>query len=276
KKILAKKSVDQQNSSTQLCEKNTMMNFKTLHEKDAPVLVCNVWDAASAQIAQQLNFKAIGTSSSAIATMLGYQDGEEMTFDELAYIVGRISKTTTIPLTVDLEAGYSRQPDKIVDHIKQLEQLGVVGVNLEDSIVQEKRKIVEADEFAKTITAVCAQLANQQVEVFINLRTDVFLLGLPNPVQETLERAKKYTEAGVDGLFVPCVEKEEDIKTLTQHITLPLNVMCMPQLPDFATLTELGVKRISMGGFVYNKLNKVLESELTTTLNNHSFQNLFV
>ena len=108
------------------------MNFKNLHEKETPLLICNVWDVESAKIAQQLNFKAIGTSSGAIATMLGYKDGEEISFNELEYIVGRITKTTNIPLTVDLEAGYSREPNKIVEHIKRFEQLGVVGVNIED------------------------------------------------------------------------------------------------------------------------------------------------
>lgn len=37
------------------------MHFKNLHEKENPILICNVWDVQSAKIAQQLNFKAIET-----------------------------------------------------------------------------------------------------------------------------------------------------------------------------------------------------------------------
>jgi len=40
-------------------------------------------------------------------------------------------------------------------------------------------------------------------------------------------------------------------------------------------LQKLGVKRISMGGFVQNKLNKVLNEELKNILQNESFKNLF-
>lgn len=251
------------------------MNFKNLHKKENPVLICNVWDAESAKIAQQSGFKAIGTSSGAIATMLGYKDGEELSFDELAYIVDRIMKTVSIPLTVDLEAGYSRNPDQIVVHIKRLEQMGVVGINMEDSIVTEKRTILSTDKFSKTLGKVCTQLAQQKINLFLNVRTDSFLLGLSDPVEQTIERATKYAELGANGIFVPCIEKEEDIKVLIEHINLPLNVMCMPKLPNFKTLKNLGVKRISMGNFVYNKLSKLLLNELKTIQNNNSFQNLF-
>lgn len=251
------------------------MNFRELHEKETPILVCNVWDVESAKIAQNLGFKAIGTSSGAIATMLGYKDGEEISFSELEYIVERIIKSTTIPLTVDLEAGYSRNTAEIVDNIKRLAQLGVVGINIEDSLVKEKRTIVDASLFSRTLTAICSQLIRQNMGLFVNVRTDTFLLGLPNPLQQTIQRAKEYYNAGAQGLFVPCIEKKEDIKVVTQEIDLPLNVMCMPNLPSFSTLKGLGVKRISMGNFVYNKINKVLKSELEGILIDDSFQNLF-
>ncbi|SQC09309.1 carboxyvinyl-carboxyphosphonate phosphorylmutase [Klebsiella pneumoniae] len=47
-------------------------------------------DASSAQAAQQAGYQALGSSSAAIAAMLGYEDGEEMSFDELFYVVSRI------------------------------------------------------------------------------------------------------------------------------------------------------------------------------------------
>jgi len=251
------------------------MNFKELHFQESPILICNVWDVVSAQAAQKLNFKAIGTSSGAIATMLGYKDGEEMSFDELEYIVKRITQSTQLPLTVDLEAGYSRNPTEIVDHINRLADLGVVGVNIEDSIVGEKRELLDADTFAKTLEAVCSSLAQQNQKVFINVRTDTYIMGVSNPVHATIERAKKYEDAGGHGLFVPCIVKEKEIKSVVEAINLPLNVMCMPDLPNFKTLHELGVKRISMGPFVYKKLNAFLEKELSSISQNNSFQNLF-
>lgn len=252
------------------------MDFKKLHFQESPILICNVWDSVSAKVAQDLNFKAIGTSSAAIANMLGYPDGEKMTFTELEYIVKRITKTTHLPLTVDLEAGYSRNPTIIIDNINRLIDLGVVGINIEDSIVNEKREIMEVYAFSEVLEKICSSLVRQNQEVFINVRTDTFLLGIDNPIPATIARAKQYKNAGGHGLFVPCIVKEEDIKAVVDEIDLPLNVMCMPNLPDFPTLEKLGVKRISMGGFAHEKISKFLEKELRDLLHTKSFQNLFV
>lgn len=84
------------------------MEFKNLHNQNKPLLVCNVWDIPSTELAEKLNFQAIGTSSSAVASILGYNDGEEMEFSELEYFVKRISYISKLPLSVDLESGYSR------------------------------------------------------------------------------------------------------------------------------------------------------------------------
>lgn len=47
------------------------MTFHSLHEQATPLQIANVWDASSAQIAQDVSYLAIGTSSAAIASLLG-------------------------------------------------------------------------------------------------------------------------------------------------------------------------------------------------------------
>ncbi len=252
-----------------------IQDFEALHQQESPILLCNVWDVPSAKLAEKLCFKAIGTSSGAIAQMLGYRDGEEMSFDELVYIVRRITANVQIPLNVDLEAGYSRKPSQIAEHIKQLLDLGVVGINLEDSLVSQERYLLEAEAFANQLNAIINELGDQAKEIFINVRTDSFLLGHPEPVQETLARAALYHQAGADGLFVPGVQEQEDIRHISRKIKLPLNVMCMPALPSFNTLKSLGVKRISMGNFVHNYLLKQIESQLELINETEEFMPLF-
>ncbi|MEL6193646.1 MAG: isocitrate lyase/phosphoenolpyruvate mutase family protein [Bacteroidota bacterium] len=251
------------------------MDFQQLHQENAPLLICNVWDVQSAKIAQNLGFDPIGTSSGAIASMLGYQDGEEISFREVAYLVERITKSVDLPLTVDLEAGYSRNPDEIISNIKALSDLGVQGINIEDSLVNKTRSLVDVEAFSRTLEKVSSGLAHSHSHIFLNVRTDTFLLSVPDPVKETIKRAKLYQDAGADGIFVPCIEREEDISEVLAEIQLPLNVMCMPNLPDFSTLQKLGVSRISMGNFVFNKMGKQLQSTLSQILEEQSFQSLF-
>ncbi|XBS69224.1 isocitrate lyase/phosphoenolpyruvate mutase family protein [Acerihabitans sp. KWT182] len=118
------------------------MNFNALHHQPRPLLIANVWDAGSALAAQRAGNHALGTSSAAIAAMLGYEDGEAMRFDELLNIVARISAVTKLPLSVDSNAGYGKTTNDIIDNIQRLAHLGVAGINLEDSrVVNGVRRI---------------------------------------------------------------------------------------------------------------------------------------
>jgi len=249
--------------------------FRALHLETTPLIICNVWDVASAKTAEKLGYSAIGTSSAAIASMLGYLDGEQMAFEELLYIVKRIVICSHLPLTVDIEAGFSQEPLKTAQYIKALADIGVVGINIEDSKVKEGRALIDANNFAGYLSAIKGQLAKEQVDIFINVRTDTFLLGVENTVAETKKRARLYEIVGADGLFVPCITQKNDIQSIVDATNLPVNVMCMPDLPDFKSLQSLGVQRISMGNFVFDKLQSDLEARLTQIQQANSFQAMF-
>jgi len=255
---------------------NTFQEFKSLHEQSAPLHIGNVWDVSSTMIFENKNYKALGTSSAAIATSLGYEDGEEMSFDELIQVVKTITAKTSLPLTVDLEGGYSRNPEEISKNIMRLYELGIVGVNLEDSIVTSgSRQIVNANKFSETIKMIKNYLTEKEVEVFLNIRTDFYLMGLDNPLKETILRVMLYEAAGADGIFVPCVTDEEDIKEIVKNTAVPLNVMTMPTLPSFQKLQQLGVKRISTGPFIYNKISEYFSNMLETIDEHQSFNPIF-
>lgn len=251
------------------------MSFKKLHQQKQPLLLCNVWDVASARIAKQLKFDAIGTSSAAIASMLGYKDGQEMSFNELKHIVQCIAGHTSLPLTVDLEAGYGANSAEICDNIKALADIGVVGINLEDSTVDGARTLSDAKEFAHTITTIQNDITNAHKDVFMNVRTDTFLLDVPGKMNETRRRIKLFEEAGADGIFVPCIEKEEDIVEALSVASKPLNVMCMPKLPSFERLKQLSVKRISMGNFLFERMTQHLKNALIAITSSKSFNPIF-
>lgn len=252
------------------------MDFKKLHNQETPLLIHNVWDVPSAKVAEKLNAQAIGTSSSAIAALLGYNDGEEIPFSELAYIVKRIAANTNLPLSVDLEAGYSRKVSEIVQHIKQLSALGVVGINIEDSVVVNgKRSLVDALGFSKTLSEIIVELQKDEIDMFINVRIDTFLLNVSNVLEETQRRIRLYENVGVSGIFIPCIENETDIQQLVEATKLPINVMSMPKLPNFNILKHLGVKRISMGNFLFDSMYGQLETITQEIITDQSFNSIF-
>lgn len=251
------------------------MDFKSLHQKEQPLLIGNVWDAPSAKVFEKLNFNAIATSSAAIANMLGYEDGEQLSFLELEYIVKRIISATSLPLSVDIESGYSRDSAIVVENIARLYHIGVVGINIEDSFIKDNRQLVNANEFQKIIFEIHQHFSKLKMDIFINVRTDTFLLHVPNALEETLKRIAIYEKAGADGIFVPGIEKASDILAVVAATSLPINVMCMPNLPDFKALKNLGVKRISMGNFLHHSVCRQLEQNIFTVTQQQSFNSIF-
>jgi len=159
--------------------------------------------------------------------------------------------------------GYGSSDEAIYDNIRQLMDLGVVGINIEDSVIESgKRRLKDAGQFAKTISYIRRRLSAEGSDLFINVRCDSFLLDVADKLAESLRRVPLYESAGADGIFLPCILDEGDIRAVTQETKLPLNVMYLPGLPAIARLHELGVKRVSMGAFVFSKLYDNISSLL--------------
>src|SRR5690606_21083975 len=225
--------------------------FKELHEKEQLLILGNVWDAQSAKLAEEAGFKALGSSSHAIANLLGYEDGEEISVDKILFMVEHIVKAVDIPVSVDFEAGYSDNPEKVAQHVKQLADLGVVGINLEDGkVINGERKLQDAQLLVNKIKAIKAKTP----EVFINARADTYTTEHPTALEESVTRAKLYEDAGADGIFIPLVEKKEDIEKIVSSTSLPLNVFLTEKLPDLEILGQWGVKRLSHGAKIYEWL----------------------
>jgi 2-methylisocitrate lyase-like PEP mutase family enzyme len=229
--------------------------FREIHQTKHLFILPNAWDAKSALLFQENGFPAVATSSAAVAGSLGYADGEGMPFEEYLFVVRRILSVIKIPLSVDIEMGYGDTDEAIFANIRKLVELGVAGINIEDSIIPSSGRVLkDAGLFAQTIKYIKTRLQQENLQLFINIRCDTFLLNVADVQPETIRRLKLYNATGADGIFLPCIQSAEDIAVVVNHTSLPLNVMCIPGLPDFDTLDKLGVRRASMGPFLFDKV----------------------
>ena len=235
--------------------------FTSLHHQENPLLLGNVWDVHSARLFERNGFPAVATSSAALARAYGYEDGEEIPFRELFFAVEKIIAGIRIPFSVDLEKGYSSDIYKVIDHVNALADAGAIGINMEDSIGKgAERVLVSIDDFSRKIATIKNHLVKSRRSIFFNARTDAILLKQNDSLEQSLTRAKAYENAGADGIFIPFIRNEEDIKTITGGIKLPLNVLCMPELPPYESLAAWGVKRISMGSSIFTATYKYFEN----------------
>ncbi len=227
-------------------------SFRSLHYKNEMLILLNAWDAKSAILFQEQNCPAIGTSSAAVAASLGYPDGEAMSFEEYLFVIRRITAAVQVPVTVDLEMGYGITADEISSNIQRLIELGVAGINIEDShMLDSKRVLKDADTFARLLEKVKNNMISAALDLFVNVRCDTYVLNVAYTQRETARRIHMYENAGADGIFLPFISDEKDIAAAVKQTHLPVNVMYVPGLPDFATLQKLGVKRVSTGPYIF-------------------------
>jgi 2-methylisocitrate lyase-like PEP mutase family enzyme len=241
--------------------------FYALHQQQHPLLLANAWNARSAQLIEKAGFEAVATSSGAIASSLGYADGEKIPFAEMLYIVQRIKASTTLPLSVDMERGYSDDLTTLTDNVRKLIDAGASGINLEDTQGEEI--------YLRKLESIKNYLVKTGQHLFLNARTDVFLQKLPSPLETVIRRARLYQDAGADGLFVTGVSDLALIKEIASSTPLPLNVVGTPALSSIDALAESGVRRISMAGFLYNATYSPLEKKAQAIKAESSFAPLF-
>ncbi len=253
----------------------TPEEFSGLHCPGRPFLLGNAWDASSARAAEAVGLPAIGTSSAAIAETLGLCDGNGIQFDHLLPIIRTIQCSVALPVSVDIEAGYSNDPRQIAAHILTLDEMGVVGINIEDSIVDPTRRLRSVEDFSSLLKAIRQQLDEAGCRLFVNVRTDPFVLGLANALEETLERARSFTDAGADGFFVPGLAAPKQIEQVVKATGLPVNVMAVPGLPPIDELGRLGVARISLGNAVHAMLSRMTENLLRQIQHSGRFDHVF-
>jgi 2-methylisocitrate lyase-like PEP mutase family enzyme len=222
--------------------------FHALHT-DGLLMLPNCWDGGSARMMAAAGARALATSSAAVAWSHGCADGSRMPRALLMASVLAIARVGTLPLTVDMEDGYDDDPAQVAALAGDLIDAGVVGINIEDG---SGAPALLADK----IRAIRAVAEARAVNLFINARADVYLLGAaggfdaPLRVSETIERAALYRDAGADGLFVPGLMAEDEIGAVVAATALPLNLMALDGVPPPARLVQLGVRRLSAGAAI--------------------------
>jgi 2-methylisocitrate lyase-like PEP mutase family enzyme len=222
--------------------------FRRLHQGPSILVLPNAWDAASARIFSTLGFPALATTSAGIANCLGYPDGENIPLDEMLFMIKRIVSAVNLPVTADMEGGYSDDLEKLSRTIASVIDSGVVGINLEDSTPSDE--LIDIDVQAEKIRVVRGAASSSGAELFINARVDLYLLQVGSReerLRNTISRGLAYKAAGADCIFIPGVVEERVIEKLVKNIPAPINVLGTSNTPPVGALERLGVARVSVG-----------------------------
>ena len=238
----------------------------------------------SARIAEEAGFKALWASGLSISAALGVRDSNEASWTQVLEIAEYMSDATSIPILLDGDTGYGNF-NNARRLVRKLEQRGVAAVCMEDKIFPKTnsflkgstQKLANKEEFAGKIKA--AKDSQLDPDFSVVARLEGFIAG--HPLEEMLERADLYAEAGADALLIHSKQNTAvEIRSFVENWTRRCPIVIVPttyaETPaqDFR---DLGVNLViwanhSMRSTIpamQNVCRQIFEEQSVANLNGH-------
>ena len=230
-------------------------SFLDLHVPGTPLLMPNAWDAGSAKILASLGFAAVATTSSGYAATLGRFDGDVGREEALTH-AGELAQAVDVPVSADLENGFSDEPRRVAELIATARDVGLAGASIEDYQPGGDHPIYDPVLAQERIVAA----AEASGDLVLTARCENHLHGVAD-LADTIARLQAYQEAGADVLYAPGLTEIDGIRRLCSEVDRPVNVLLVKGGPAPDELAEAGVARISVGGtFAWNALTGLVEA----------------
>src|SRR3989454_9139341 len=253
--------------SSMIKQPSAIEEFRALHESGCFVLP-NPWDVGSAVYLQHLGFKALATTSAGFAFSKGIADGPAaVSLDMTLEHFREIAAATSLPVNADFQNGYADEPEDVARNVALCIATGVAGLSIEDSTGNKAFPLYDLDLAIERIkaarTAIDAkseppalaggsrsQSDPSKPAVVLTARCEAWLVGDPDPHRTSLDRLAAFADAGADCLYAPGVSKPDEIAAIVKAVSpKPVNILVSKFNRDlsFSQLTDLGVRRISVG-----------------------------
>jgi 2-methylisocitrate lyase-like PEP mutase family enzyme len=228
-------------------QKEKGARFRALHQRDRAFIIPNPWDAGTARLLARMGFEALATTSAGYAFSAGLQDGA-VGRDTMLKHVADIVAATDLPVSADLENGFGDSPEACAETIRLAAAAGLAGGSIEDVRPRPEGTLYAFEHAADRVRAAAEAAHALPAPFVLTARAENFIAGNPD-LADTIRRLQAFQEAGAEVLYAPGLSTKEDIAAVLSSVDCPLNVL-MPiagATLDLATLSAIGVRRISVG-----------------------------
>jgi methylisocitrate lyase len=199
----------------------------------------------SAMLIARHGFEGVYVSGAVISADLGLPDIGLTTLSEVAGRAQQIARVTALPSLVDADTGFG-EPMNAARTVQVLEDAGVAGMHIEDQVNPKRcghldgKDVVDREVAVRRIKAAVA--ARRDPAFVIAARTDAAAVA---GVDEAIERARAYADAGADLIFPEALGDEADFERFRAAVDVPIlanmTEFGRSKLLDAKTLEGLGV-----------------------------------
>ncbi|MCA1024753.1 methylisocitrate lyase [Cytobacillus sp. FSL W7-1323] len=200
-------------------------------------------DAMAGLMAKQAGFHALYLSGAAYTASKGLPDLGMVTSAEMAERAKEIIRATNLPLLVDIDTGFGGILNAARTAV-EMQEAGVAAVQIEDQKLPKKcghlngKQLVTSEEMIQKIRVI----KEVAPHLMIIARTDARAV---EGLDEAIERAKAYAEAGADAIFPEALKTEEEFSLFSQAISIPL----LANMTEFGQTPYYSADEFSQMGF---------------------------
>ena len=248
--------------------------FWELHQSGTFVIP-NPWDMGSARMMAALGAKALATTSAGFAFTLGRPDmGTTTRAENLAHAEAIIS-ATDLPVSGDFENGFADDPDGVAETIRLAGEVGLSGCSIEDTQMVDGNPAYRFELAVDRIRAAVDAARALNRPFVLCARADGVMNGVYD-VDEAIRRIRAFEAAGADLLYVPVPPSIDDLKRIISSVSKPVNALAAGKVRSLSVseLTELGVRRISLGSQIARLTHRAIRDATSEMLSDGKFTKL--
>lgn len=218
--------------------------LRSLVERGEAFIVPGVSNALGARLVEQAGFDAAYITGAGVANShLGMPDLGLLTLTELAEATARVADACDLPLVVDIDTGFGNAVN-VHRTLRMMERAGASAVQIEDQDFPKKcghflgKQVIPLPEMLGKLRA--ALDARDDPDLLVIARTDAAAV---TGMDDALERARAFIDAGADLVFVEAPRSRADIERIA---ALPapkvMNIVIGGQTPmlSMADLNAMG------------------------------------
>ena len=193
--------------------------------KTETLLAPGIYDALSGLIAEQSGAQAVYLSAASIAyTRFGRSDVGLVSVSEVHDTLAAVTDRIKIPIIVDADTGFGNALN-VQRTIRNFERAGAAAIQIEDQSFPKRcghldgKVLIKTDEMVGKVKA--AVDARKTSDTLIIARTDARAV---EGLQEAIDRAQSYKEAGADIIFIEAPRSVDELKIIRKsfHLNTPL------------------------------------------------------
>jgi 2-methylisocitrate lyase-like PEP mutase family enzyme len=233
---------------------NKSARLRELIKPGATLVMPDAYDALSAGLIERMGFQAVQCSGFSIALAACCRQEASLGLEENLRVTRHIVEAVSVPVMADGEDGFG-DCSQVGQTVRRYIEIGAAGMNIEDQVLKspgQARGVIDCQAMVdKIIAARSAASDAGDATFFINSRTDALVAAQDRAagLEQAIERANCYLQAGGDLAFVVGVSTLEEACTLVREIAGPVSIAAgMPYNMglSIAELKRCGVARVSL------------------------------